>query len=105
MGEWDLVLTLRSRYGSERYEQRLALADTVAREVVRVDPPRSVMDYCLMSGVEEVVSLLRRKEFRKDLLRREATRLGVLLAERMEDAEGWHDESRVEKAKKDLQSG
>ena len=37
------------------------------------------------------------KKFRKDLFRQEATRLGVLLAERMEDSEGWHGIEREER--------
>lgn len=49
-----------------------------------------------------MVKVLRRKQFRKDLFVRECQRLGALLAERMEDAEGWHDESRVESAKRQL---
>ena len=52
--------------------------------------------------LDRVVEVLRRKQFRKDLFIAECRRLGTLLAERMEDAEGWHDESRVEPAKSQL---
>jgi len=48
------------------------------------------------------VKILKRREFRKQLFINEATRLGALLAERMEDAEGWHDVSRIEPAKRQL---
>ncbi len=50
-------------------------------------------------SMEQTVSILRRREFRKDLLIEAATLLGARLAERMEDAEGWHDTSRIETAR------
>ncbi len=48
------------------------------------------------------VRLMKVREFRKDLFIRCAERLGALLAERMEDAEGWHDAERVAPARKQL---
>lgn len=42
------------------------------------------------------------KEMRKSLFRQACERLGALLAERMEDAEGWHDAERIEPARRQL---
>ena len=50
----------------------------------------------------EVVEEMKARVFRKDLFVRESRRLGAMLAERMEDAEGWHDASRIEPAKESL---
>ena len=43
------------------------------------------------------MTVLKRREFRKDLFQDEARRLGALLAERMEDKEGWHGVERQER--------
>jgi len=46
--------------------------------------------------------MMKAREFRKDLFIHAAEHLGALLAERMEDAEGWHDASRIEPARRQL---
>lgn len=45
------------------------------------------------------------REFRKDLFINAAKRLGTLLAERMADAEGWADASRIDPARQQLDTG
>ena len=50
----------------------------------------------------QVVTLIMTKELRRDLFKREALRLAGKLADRMEDAEGWHDPDRIEPARKEL---
>jgi len=52
--------------------------------------------------VLDVVEIMKLREFRKDFFINECVRIGTLLAERMEDAEGWHDVSRIEPAKREL---
>ena len=51
---------------------------------------------------DATVTILKQREFRKLALIEAATRLGRLMAERLEDAEGWHDTSRIEPARKSL---
>jgi len=55
-----------------------------------------------LQSFDEVVEIMKVREFRKDFFIRECRRIGALLAERMEDAEGWHDASRIEPAKREL---
>lgn len=55
----------------------------------------------VMSG-NEVVGMLRTKALRRDLFKKEAVRLAGKLADRMEDAEGWHDPDRMESAREEL---
>jgi hypothetical protein len=55
-----------------------------------------------LMSFDQAVTVMKRREFRKDLLISAARRLGAQLAERMEDAEGWHDESRIEPSRKAL---
>lgn len=52
-----------------------------------------------------VAEVLRLKQYRRDLFVKQCQCLGELLAERMEDAEGWHDVSRMEPAKAQLKRG
>jgi hypothetical protein len=81
----------------------VTLADDVASDLYRISPPDTALaSFGIGSTFDQVVAVLRKKQFRKDLFQQEASRLGALLAERMEDAEGWHDASRIESARKQL---
>jgi hypothetical protein len=79
------------------------LDDDTVKQFERLKPPGDQIP----DGrtFEEIIEVIRNREFRKELFVKEATRLGHLLAERMEDAEGWHDESRIEPAKQQLKTG
>lgn len=77
-------------------------------EAVRISP-KLIDDMRLDRGLgvssidsTEIVRTLQTKIIRKELFRRHAERLGALLAERMEDAEGWHDPSRIGPAREEL---
>lgn len=96
---FTLTLTLHDSFGEQR---PLAMAIPLDDEL-RISP-RAVeeMKMGLLGSMDATVSLMRRREFRKGLFRSTCERLGALMAERMEDAEGWHDTSRVEPARKAL---
>lgn len=84
-----------------KYDPPLHIAVEVD-DLVRITP-REVEEMKLgLSTFEGTVALMKRREFRKELFIQAATKLGTLLAERMEDAEGWHDTSRVEPAREQL---
>jgi hypothetical protein len=95
---FTLQITLRDNYN---YEPPLCVAIDLNEEVRiasrAVDEMKSGL--CDFNGT---VRLMKVREFRKSLFIQCAERLGALLAERMEDAEGWHDASRVEPARKQL---
>ena len=85
----------------------LPIDEKMADEMAVVTPPMKhsfpgLPGEVALDSFEDVIEILRRKQFRKDVFVQEATRLGMLLAERMEDAEGWHDTSRIEYAKAEL---
>lgn len=83
------------------YEQPLSMSVNLDQEV-RIGP-RAIDE--MRAGVgsfDATIQLMKTREFRKRLFIEAATRLGALLAERMEDAEGWHDASRIEPARKQL---
>lgn len=50
----------------------------------------------------DAVTVLKKRSFRKDLLRQTALRLATQIAERLEDKEGWHGEDRRESAIRQL---
>lgn len=98
---FTLTLTLSDRFG-----RPMAMAipiDDIAGDAVRISP-RAVgeLKVGLLGSMDQTVSMMRRREFRKDLFKDACRRLGALLAERMEDAEGWHDSSRIEPAREQL---
>jgi hypothetical protein len=46
--------------------------------------------------------MMRVKEMRRKIFRQIAERLAMQLADRMEDAEGWHDPDRIGPAREQL---
>lgn len=98
----ELRLTFDSGNG-EQYTIAIGLEDRAASDLMVPAPEKRAISFGgEVHAFDRVVTLLRQKKFRKDLFVRECQRLGMLLAERMEDAEGWHDESRVEQARRQL---
>lgn len=95
---FTLEITLRDNHS---YEPSLRMAIDLDQEV-RIEP-RAVDEMKAGFGsFDGTVRLMKVREFRKNLFIRAAERLGALLAERMEDAEGWHDASRIEPARRQL---
>ena len=97
MMEWKLEMSLVGPFG-ERITVALNLADHIASEVTRINPPEP---YGLFvpggDPFKATVHVLRRREYRRHLFEDTATRMGKLLANRMEDKEGWHGVDRQEK--------
>lgn len=93
MPQWCLEMSMIGPYG-ERYTQRVALDHRTASDIQKIDPPVTVIN-----SFDDAVNFIKRREYRKDLFTHAATQLGTQLAERMEDAEGWHGMSRQEPAK------
>ncbi len=52
-----------------------------------------------MMTMGDTIELMKAREFRRDLFMHAAKQLAGQMADRMEDAEGWHDESRIEPAR------
>ncbi len=98
MYDWHLEMSMIGPHG-ERYTMRRTLDPGTAREVSHIKPPSTVPG---LTRFEDAVTILKRREYRKDLFISAARQIGALLAERMEDAEGWHDASRQEPAKAEL---
>ena len=96
---FTLTLTLHDNHGEQR---PLTMAIPIDDEVRISSRAVDEMKMGVLGGMDAVVTLMRRREYRKGLFRATCERLGALLAERMEDAEGWHDVERIEPARKQL---
>ncbi len=94
-----LTLTFDTGY-IEKYTMCIDIDEHTARRFTRIKPLDNYLPGSI--SMETAVDILKTRVFRKDFFVHECYRLGNLLAERMEDAEGWHDTSRIELAKKEL---
>ncbi len=101
MSEWTLTMSLRGPYG-EQVQYSLPLDHSVAREIWKIDPPSFLEFVPGESALGVVATKIKAREYRKDMFVSEAKRLGLLLSETMEDSEGWHDQSRIEPARRAL---
>jgi len=85
------------------FTMTIPLSEHVVNDFHYIKPLGDRLEAVLgMVTMEETVEILRARECRKDVVTKMAQSLGTMLAERMEDAEGWHDISRIEPAKKQL---
>lgn len=99
--QWNLTMMLTGPTG-ERVAYTVPMDDYVGKQVFKCSPPDRVLASFGLVSMESTIEILKNRQYRKDLFVEQARRLGALLAERMEDAEGWHDQSRVEPAKRQL---
>jgi hypothetical protein len=58
-----------------------------------------------LGSLDATVKIMRTREFRRDALIEAAKILAAQMADRLEDAEGWHDPSRIEPARRALREG
>ena len=96
----------------EHYTMVVDLDESTARKFRCIKPPIEhevpfhwIPGRAALDSFEDVVEILQTRELRKNLFTEAGRRLGTLLAERMCDAEGWADISRIEPAKRQLQTG
>lgn len=98
---FTLTLTLRDNHG---FEQPLSWAIDVD-QALRISS-RAVDDLKMsadlgvsMVGLDEAIQMMRTKEMRRATFKQLAVQLAGQMADRMEDAEGWHDADRIEPAR------
>lgn len=99
---FSLRLTLYDRFG-----QPLSMEVGLDKEVrisTRVVGEMKMAAECGigMLTMDDALTVMKTKELRKDLFVAAAQQLARQMAERMEDAEGWHDASRIDPARKQL---
>jgi hypothetical protein len=95
---FTIELVLRDRHGEQRPLMRAIDVD----EAMRISS-RAVGEMKLGVGsLAQTVEMMRVREFRRDFLVEAARGLAAEMADLMADAEGWHDASRVEPARRAL---
>lgn len=99
MEQWTLTLTLKSSLG-ESYQVSIPTDAFMGGQYWISQSPPSPSD---LDGLEGCVRKLRIRELRHDILKQNCLLLGEKLAQTMQDAEGWHDASRIEPSKRLLQ--
>lgn len=92
MEDWYMELSICGPFGV-RNVVRLPIDTYFAQEHMNIPPPLPEL-----TGFAEGARVLHRRKVRKEVFDDAAGRLGKVLAERMEDAEGWHGAHRIENA-------
>lgn len=99
---WTLRLSLEGPFG-ERYQVAMGMDAFTARDqLVDISPPDPFDLQFDAVSLDTVVKRIRKREIRHEILQNECVRLGKKLAQTMQDAEGWHDASRIEPSKRVL---
>ncbi len=98
--EWTLELSLTSRRG-ECYRKCI---DLDQKAIFSGMTPRLREEISLYAevgaspiGIDVMVDLMKKREFRRDLLEAAARQLAGQMADFMQDIEGWHGVERAEK--------
>jgi hypothetical protein len=93
--DWTLQLSIRERHGSRSYHMAVDLdIETFGERLA--DDMKAGLAFAGPGAFEETVSVLKERQFGRDLLERAATMLGKQLADHLEDREGWHGIERQE---------
>lgn len=95
---FTIELRIRDRFGEADYVMAIGCDEALRISTRAVEE----LKFGLCTGIAEAVGLMRTREMRRDLLRSAAKQLAGAMADRMEDAEGWHDPSRIELSRKAL---
>jgi hypothetical protein len=96
---FTMRLSLIDPYGRALYHRAEPLPLEVCSDLTQsVGDMRLAHDVGLSIGMDAVVTLMRRRQFRRDAFVRHATQMGDQMADFMEDKEGWHGPDRAESA-------
>lgn len=100
---FTISITITDNQGLDRYTHAIGcdLALRISHRAIEDLKAGPHLGISLV-GMDETVKMMRTREMRRDLLLEAAVQLAEQMADRMEDAEGWHDSSRIEPARKAL---
>ena len=97
---FTIEMTIRDNYGHEQWRHAIGCDEAMSISERAVDE----MKAGFIPNMEATVTLMRKREMRRDLLMMAAEQLAGQMADRLEDSEGWHDPSRLEPAKRALKA-
>lgn len=92
-----LTISLADGYGKVHGKLTREVPEDVAFMGERVADDFRSNAFVGAVNLNDAVKILKVREFRKELLIKSAKNMGVLLAEHLEDKEGWHGLKRQER--------
>ena len=99
---FTIEMRIHDNYGFEEpYSHAIGCDDAMRISQRTVDEIKAPAGLSMMS-FDQTVEVMKTREFRRDLLIAAAKQLAGQMADRMQDAEGWHDERRKDPAQKAL---
>lgn len=98
--KFQLQIRLLDPWGRVKYVNATELEPDVCSDMERaVSDMHLAHDVGMSIGMDATVTLMRRRQFRRDLFVALARNLGMQMADFMEDKEGWHGRDRAESAR------
>ena len=100
---FTIELTIRDNQGFDRYSHAIGCDEALRISARAVDDLKTgALRMLSPDPMSETIEMMRTREMRRDILMQVAERLAAQMADRMSDAEGWHDTSRIEPSRKAL---
>lgn len=98
---FTISITITDNQGLDRYSHFIGCDEALRVSHRAVDDLKTgALRAFSVDPMRETVALMKTREMRRRLLMDAACQLAGQMADRMEDAEGWHDPERIEPARK-----
>jgi hypothetical protein len=98
---FTISITITDNQGYDCYTHAIGCDEALRISHRAVDDLKTGMLRAFsVDPMAETVTIMRTREMRRRLLMEAAQQLAGQMADRMEDAEGWHDPERIEPARK-----
>lgn len=95
MTRFTIELRIRDRFGEANYAHAIDCDEALRISTRAVDEVKAG----IFGSMSDTVKLMRIREMRRQVLIETAKQLAGQMTDRMEDAEGWHDVSRIDTAR------
>lgn len=95
---FTIKLSVIDNYGHESWHHMVGCDQAMSISNRAVDD----LKMGFLGSMDATFKIMRTREFRREILIDAARQLAAQMADRLEDAEGWHDPSRVEPARRAL---
>ncbi len=100
---FTIELTIRDNYAGDVYRHAIGCDEALRANLRDVEDLKDGPEIgCAFMTLDQTVSVMKKPEIRRDILKQTAVQLAGQMADRMQDAEGWHDASRIGPARKAL---
>lgn len=97
---WNIELVVRDKLTGEVNAMAVGSDEFPAFSERFVEDMKAGLAFVGPGAFDEAVTVMKKREFRRDILARAADILAVRLADYIEDKEGWHGERRRDTIKR-----